>query len=149
LATTLRAKGKRIVSVNGSFDVLHAGHLHILNEARNSGDILIVGLNSDASVRAYKGPNRPLVPEQQRAEMLLALRVVDYVHIFDEPNPIAFLKELNPDVHVNGAEYGENCIESETVKRGGGRIHLVDRVPGLSTSRLVDMLEGSRVAVTS
>ena len=140
LAATLRVKGKRLVTVNGSFDILHNGHLHILNEAHRQGDVLIVGLNSDKSVAAYKGPERPLVPERRRAEMLLALRMVDYVHIFDEPDPIAFLKELKPDVHVNGSEYGEDCIESETVKRGGGRIHIVDRLPGLSTSNLVDGL---------
>ena len=111
LAATLRAKGKRLVTVNGSFDLLHAGHLYILEQARRQGDVLIVGLNSDASVRAHKGPTRPIVSERQRAQMLLALRMVDYVHIFDEPDPIAFLSEINPDVHVNGAEYGENCIE--------------------------------------
>jgi len=140
LATTLRAKRKRIVTVNGSFDLLHTGHLYILREARQQGDVLIVGLNSDRSVRSYKGPDRPIVPAEKRAEMLLALKMVDYVHIFDEPDPIAFLKELNPDVHVNGAEYGEACIESETVRRGGGRLHLVARIPGLSTSNLVDAL---------
>jgi D-beta-D-heptose 7-phosphate kinase/D-beta-D-heptose 1-phosphate adenosyltransferase len=137
LAATLRAKGKRLVTINGSFDILHNGHLHILNEAHQQGDVLIVGLNSDRSVAAYKGPERPIVPERRRAEMLLALRMVDYVHIFDELDPIAFLKELNPDVHVNGAEYGEDCIESDTIKRGGGRIHIVERLPGLSTSNLV------------
>jgi D-beta-D-heptose 7-phosphate kinase/D-beta-D-heptose 1-phosphate adenosyltransferase len=143
LATTLRAKGKRIVTINGSFDILHNGHLHILNEARQRGDVLIVGLNSDASVRSNKGPGRPIVPERRRAEMLLALRMVDYVHVFDEPEPIAFIRELNPDVHVNGSEYGEDCIESETVKRGGGRIHIVSRIPGLSTSNLVDRLQAA------
>jgi D-beta-D-heptose 7-phosphate kinase/D-beta-D-heptose 1-phosphate adenosyltransferase len=141
LAATLRAKGKRLVTVNGSFDVLHAGHLHILNEARNQGDVLIVGLNSDASVRSYKAPNRPINPERRRAEMLLALRVVDYVHIFDEPDPIAFLSEFSPDVHVNGAEYGENCIERDVVIHNGGKLHLVDRIPNLSTSALVAQLQ--------
>ena len=140
LAATLRAKGKRLVTVNGSFDVLHAGHLHILNEARSQGDVLIVGLNSDASVRSHKGPTRPIISDRGRAEMLLALRVVDYVHIFDEPDPIAFLSELNPDVHVNGAEYGENCIERDVVIRNGGRLHLVDRIPNLSTSALAGQL---------
>ena len=129
LATTLRAKGKRIVTINGSFDVLHSGHLHILGEARQRGDVLIVGLNSDASVRSYKGPNRPIVTERQRAEMLLALRMVDYVHVFDESDPIAFLEEIRPDVHVNGSEYGENCIESDTVREGGGRLHIVGPTP--------------------
>jgi D-beta-D-heptose 7-phosphate kinase/D-beta-D-heptose 1-phosphate adenosyltransferase len=149
LATTLRAKGKRIVTINGSFDILHNGHLHILNEAHQRGDVLIVGLNSDASVRTYKGPGRPIVTERRRAEMLLALRMVDYVHIFDEADPIAFLKELRPDVHVNGSEYGKDCIESETVRRGGGEIHIVSRIAGLSTSRLVDALQPNPVAANS
>jgi D-beta-D-heptose 7-phosphate kinase / D-beta-D-heptose 1-phosphate adenosyltransferase len=146
LATTLHAKGKRIVTVNGSFDVLHNGHLYILNEARQRGDVLIVGLNSDASVRSYKGPERPIVGERRRAEMLLALRMVDYVHIFDESDPIAFLKEVNPDVHVNGSEYGEHCIESETVKRGGGRIHIVNRIPGISTTGVLESLQSAAAA---
>ena len=149
LATTLRAKGKRVVTINGSFDILHNGHLHILEQARQRGDVLIVGLNSDASVRTFKGPDRPIVPERRRAEMLLALRMVDYVHIFDEPDPIAFLQELRPDVHVNGSEYGKDCIESETVRRGGGEIHIVSRIAGLSTSRLIDALQPNRVGANS
>ena len=138
LAAALRAKGKSLVTINGSFDLLHAGHLHILNEAHRQGDVLIVGLNSDASVRSNKGFSRPIVPERQRAAMLLALRVVDYVHVFDETDPIAFLREVRPDVHVNGSEYGEACIESETVRAGGGRVHIVDRLSEFSTSGLVD-----------
>src|SRR6185295_17873447 len=97
-----RTKGKRIVTINGSFDVLHAGHLKILTEAREQGDVLVVGLNSDVSVRGLKGAARPIVPEQQRADLLLGLRCVDYVHIFDEATPIAFLEQVKPDVHVNG-----------------------------------------------
>jgi D-beta-D-heptose 7-phosphate kinase/D-beta-D-heptose 1-phosphate adenosyltransferase len=147
LAMTLRAKNKRIVTINGTFDVLHCGHLHILNEARQRGDVLIVGLNSDASVRRIKGPSRPVVPEGRRAEMLLALRMVDYVHIFNEPNPILFLEQLRPDVHVNGSEYGENCIERDVVERFGGRIHLVSRLPGLSTSSVLDRLESNDAPV--
>ena len=145
LAATLRARGKRLVTVNGSFDVLHGGHLYILNEARQQGDVLIVGLNSDASVRGYKGPSRPIVPERQRAEMLLALRMVDYVHIFEESDPIAFLDELHPDVHVNGAEYGEHCVERDVVVRNGGRLHLVQRIPNLSTTAVVGQLDEVRV----
>ena len=143
LAATLRARGRRIVTVNGSFDVLHAGHLHILTQARQQGDLLIVGLNSDASVRSYKGPSRPIVPERQRAELLLALRVVDYVHVFDEPNPIAFLDELHPDVHVNGEEYGTDCVERDVVVGNGGRLHLVDRIPNLSTSGIINQLRSA------
>lgn len=149
LAATLREKGKRIATINGSFDVLHSGHLHILNQARERGDVLIVGLNSDRSVRAHKGPGRPVVPENQRAEMLLALRIVDYVHIFDEMDPVAFLQEIRPDVHVNGAEYGEGCVEGETVRRGGGKLHLVSRVGELSTSGLVAALQPSRSTAIS
>lgn len=149
LAATLRARGKRIVTVNGSFDVLHNGHLFILSEARKQGDVLIVGLNSDASVRGHKGPSRPVVSERQRAEMLLALRTVDYVHIFNEPDPIAFVEQVRPDVHVNGAEYGEDCIERDAVVAGGGRLHLVRRIPGLSTSGLLEAMhpqpQGARV----
>jgi D-beta-D-heptose 7-phosphate kinase/D-beta-D-heptose 1-phosphate adenosyltransferase len=143
LAATLRMKGRKIVTINGSFDLLHSGHLHILSEARRQGDVLLVGLNSDASVRRYKGPDRPIVPERQRAEMLLALRMVDYVHIFDESDPIAFLQEVRPDVHVNGSEYGADCIESETVRESGGVVHIVERLPNLSTSRLLTALNGA------
>jgi D-beta-D-heptose 7-phosphate kinase/D-beta-D-heptose 1-phosphate adenosyltransferase len=149
LAMTLRAKGKRIVTINGAFDILHNGHLHILTEARQRGDVLIVAINSDASVRFHKGPGRPIVSERRRAEMLLALRMVDYVHIFDEPDPIALLTEIRPDVHVNGSEYGEDCIESGTVKRCGGQLHIVSRLPGLSTSGLIDTLQSSGAAQKS
>lgn len=140
LADGLRQRGKRIVTTNGSFDLVHAGHLHFLREASRLGDTLIVGLNSDESVRAYKGPSRPIIPEAQRAEMLLSLRSVDYVHVFDETAPMAFLEHVRPDVHVNGAEYGERCIEADTVERFGGRVHLVDRIPDLATTNILQRL---------
>ena len=140
LASRLRARGKRIVTLNGSFDVLHAGHLHILKEARRQGDVLIVGINGDTSVRQQKGPDRPFISQDERAAMLLAVRHVDYVHIFDEPTPIAFLEQIHPDVHVNGSEYGPDCIEAPTVRAHGGRIHIVERLTGLSTSDLVDKI---------
>lgn len=136
LVTRLRGNGRRIVTINGSFDLMHAGHVHILREARRQGDVLIVGLNSDQSIRQNKGPGRPFVSQDDRAAMLLALRDVDFVHVFDEATPNAFLAEIAPDVHVNGAEYGENCVEAETVRAGGGRIHLVSRIAGLSTTDL-------------
>jgi len=136
----LKAQGKRIVTINGCFDLLHAGHLHILKEARRQGDVLIVGLNSDATVRSAKGPTRPIVPDVQRAEMLLALRFVDFVHIFDEPDPISFIEAVGPDVHVNGAEYGVDCIEAPTLQRLGARLHLVQRIEGLSTSSMLQQI---------
>jgi D-beta-D-heptose 7-phosphate kinase/D-beta-D-heptose 1-phosphate adenosyltransferase len=137
LAQTLKAQGKRIVTLNGSFDLLHAGHAYILEQARAQGDVLIVGLNSDASVRAYKGAQRPIVPETERARMLLALRSVDFVHIFDETVPMPFLAEIKPHVHVNGSEYGADCIEAPLVKANGGRIHIIEKIPGLSTSEIL------------
>jgi rfaE bifunctional protein nucleotidyltransferase chain/domain len=136
----LRRAGKRVALTNGVFDLLHTGHLFYLQQARALGDALFIALNADASVRALKGPTRPIIPERSRAEMLLALRMVDYVHIFDEADPIAFLSELKPDVHVNGSEYGENCIESGAVRRFGGRVHIVEKIPGLSTSNLLQTL---------
>jgi D-beta-D-heptose 7-phosphate kinase/D-beta-D-heptose 1-phosphate adenosyltransferase len=123
-----------------NLDVLHAGHLHILKEAKQQGDVLVVGLNSDASVRSNKGPKRPVVPQAQRADMLLALRYVDYVHIFDEPVPMAFIAAVRPHVHVNGAEYGEDCVESGVVRELGARLHRVPRIDGLSTSALIERL---------
>ncbi len=143
LAAALRAAGKKIVTVNGSFDLLHAGHVHILEEARRQGDVLIVGLNSDGSVRAYKGEKRPIVPEEERARMLLALRAVDFVHVFDETVPMPFLAEIRPNVHVNGSEYGPDCIEAPLVKENGGRIHVVEKIPGLSTSGLLKKIRAA------
>ncbi len=140
LAMLLRKQAKRIVTVNGSFDLLHAGHLHILEEAKRQGDVLIVGLNSDASVKRYKSADRPLVPEAERARMLLALRCVDYVHVFDEEEPMPFLDEVRPDVHVNGSEYGTDCIEAPLVRSHGGRIHVVEKIPGLSTTGIIEKI---------
>ncbi|MCC7044032.1 MAG: bifunctional heptose 7-phosphate kinase/heptose 1-phosphate adenyltransferase [Acidobacteria bacterium] len=137
LASRLRSEGRRVVTVNGGFDLMHAGHLYFLREARKQGDVLIVGVNSDASIRGNKGPDRPFIGEDDRARMLLALRDVDYVHIFDEATPIEFLDIVRPAVHVNGVEYGADCVEAPAVRRHGGRIHLVDRLPALSTTELV------------
>jgi D-beta-D-heptose 7-phosphate kinase/D-beta-D-heptose 1-phosphate adenosyltransferase len=141
LASLLRAQGKRIVTLNGSFDLLHAGHVHILEQAKAQGDVLIVGLNSDASVKRYKSKDRPIIPEDERVKMLLGLRCVDYVHVFDEDVPMAFLDEIKPDVHVNGSEYGADCIEAPSVKRHGGRIHIVEKIAGLSTSQILKRIQ--------
>lgn len=132
-----RSTGKTIATLNGSFDLLHAGHLQIIYEASLQADILIVALNSDSSIQAYKSPDRPIIPLEYRLQMMAALEFVDYVTWFDETDPIRLLSEIKPDVHVNGAEYGENCIEAETVKQHGGKIHIVKHVPGLSTSMII------------
>lgn len=133
----IRAGGRTIATLNGSFDLLHAGHLHIIYEASKAADILIVALNSDASIRQYKSPDRPLIPLQYRLEMMAAIGFVDYVTWFDETDPIRLLAEIKPDIHVNGAEYGAECIEAETVKAHGGRIKIVPLVEGLSTSAII------------
>jgi D-beta-D-heptose 7-phosphate kinase/D-beta-D-heptose 1-phosphate adenosyltransferase len=143
LSTKHKAKGQVVVTLNGGFDLLHAGHLHIIAEARQQGDILIVGLNSDASIRGYKGVHRPIIPERERAAMLLALAAVDYVHIFDETVPMPFLEAVKPHVHVNGSEYGSDCIEAGVVRAHGGRIHVVDKVTGLSTSEILARIRAS------
>ena len=137
----LHARDTIIVTCNGSFDLFHYGHLRFLQEARAQGDVLVVGLNSDSSIRQYKDPSRPIIPQDQRAEIIAALAIVDYVHIFDETVPMPFLEAVRPAVHVNGAEYGEDCIEAETVKEHGGRIHLMPKIAGLSTTELIDRIK--------
>ncbi len=137
----LRSQGKRIATLNGSFDLLHAGHLEILFEASKQGDLLLVALNSDASIQQYKDINRPIIPLEYRLRMMAALAFVDFVTWFEETDPRALLEKIRPDVHVNGAEYGENCIEAEVVKRHGGRLHIVTLVPGLSTSHIIAKIQ--------
>ncbi|MCB1084639.1 MAG: adenylyltransferase/cytidyltransferase family protein [Chlamydiia bacterium] len=137
----LRKSGKSITTLNGSFDLLHAGHLKMIYEASCQGDVLIVGLNSDASIKKYKSPLRPIVPLEERLEMMAALEFVDFVTYFDETTPIAFLEKVRPNVHVNGAEYGADCIEGEMVKRHGGKLHIAELVPGKSTSNLIEKIK--------
>ncbi|HEQ60360.1 MAG TPA: D-glycero-beta-D-manno-heptose 1-phosphate adenylyltransferase [Firmicutes bacterium] len=132
-----KAQGLRVVTTNGCFDLLHLGHVHILQEAARQGDVLIVGLNSDASVRRNKGDRRPLMPENERAEILLAIEGVDYVYLFDEPTCVRFVELAQPDVHVNDASYGEDCVEGEAVRAGGGRLHLVEKIECPSTSDVI------------
>lgn len=133
----LRQKGLTIATLNGSFDLMHAGHLYIIFEAAKQADVLIVALNSDASIQKYKSADRPIITLDYRLELLSALSFVDFVTWFDETDPRALLKKICPDVHVNGAEYGSACIEADVVKEIGARLHLVDRIPGLATSDII------------
>jgi len=144
LVKELREQGKTIVTTNGSFDLMHIGHVKFLQEAKEQGDVLIIGLNSDSSVKEWKKKmgykdwdSRPLNKEQYRAEILAALECVDYVTVFDEIDPIRLLETIKPDVHCNGEDYGEDCIEAETVKKNGGRIHIIKNFEGFSTSELI------------
>ena len=132
-----RSEGKTIVTCNGSFDLFHFGHLTFLGEAKEQGDVLIVGLNSDRSIKEYKSKDRPIILEKARSQIIAALEIVDSVYIFDELNPVDFIEIVKPDVHVNGAEYSSECIESEAVKRSGGKVYLVKRRPGFSTTELI------------
>src|SRR5438094_8658231 len=100
-----RAKGEKIVFTNGCFDLIHIGHVRYLQAARELGDLLVVGINSDASVHTYKGPDRPVVPQDERAEIVAALRCVDYAVIFDEPTAVALVQTLQPDIYVKGGDY--------------------------------------------
>lgn len=133
--------GKKLVTLNGSFDLLHAGHLYILHEAKKQGDLLLVALNSDRSIQQYKGPKRPIVPLRYRLEMMAAIEWVDFVTWFEETDPRTLLAKIRPETHVNGAEYGMQCIEAETVLGFGGRLHLVDRIPSLATTTLIEKIK--------
>lgn len=137
----IRKLGKTIATLNGSFDLLHAGHLSMVHEAAQQADVLILALNSDASIKKYKSSLRPIISLEHRLEMVAALEFVDYVTSFDETDPIALLEKIKPDVHNNGSEYGENCIEAEVVKKHGGKVHIVKLIPGLSTSKLIEKIK--------
>ena len=136
-----KADGKRVVFTNGVFDVLHVGHVRYLQEARALGDVLIVGLNSDASTRAIKGQDRPIVGQAEREELLLALRCVDAVVVFDEPTADAVLEALRPSLYVKGGDYaGDGPPEAPTVRRYGGEVRILQLVEGHSTSDVVETI---------
>lgn len=133
----LRAEGTALVFTNGAFDILHAGHAAYLDWARRQGGALVVGLNSDASVRRYKGPARPVIAQDQRARMLAALECVDFVVVFDEDEPLNLIAALLPDVLVKGADWAHYVSGRDVVEAHGGRVVLADLVPGLSTSAVI------------
>ena len=138
----LRDGGQRVVFTNGCFDILHAGHVRYLSKARSFGDCLVLGLNSDASVRRIKGPARPINNEQDRAEVVGALGCVDYVVIFDEPTAEALVTKVHPDVYVKGGDYTmETLPEGQLVKKYGGRVELVKLVEGRSTTNVINKIQ--------
>jgi rfaE bifunctional protein nucleotidyltransferase chain/domain len=136
----LRKQGKQIVTTNGCFDIVNLAHIRMLREAKSQGDILVVGINSDASIRQLKGDNRPIRPEGERAEIVAAFDMVDFAILFDERDCTEFVTRVRPNVHVNDASYGENCIESGAVKACGGRLHLVPKFEWESNSQLIDRI---------
>ena len=137
----LRQSGNRIVFTNGCFDILHAGHVRYLMEARSYGDILVVGLNSDRSIKTIKGEKRPIIPEEQRAEVLASLCCVDYVTLFHEPDPLKLIEKLKPDVLVKGADWPEDKIIGKDIVEGhGGKVVRVRMVSGVSTSEIIQKI---------
>jgi D-beta-D-heptose 7-phosphate kinase/D-beta-D-heptose 1-phosphate adenosyltransferase len=152
IQVTAREKriGRRIVFTNGCFDLLHPGHVRCLAEARALGDVLVVAINSDRSVRGNKGPERPLVGEQDRAEVLAALASVDYVTIFDEPTPRELISRVLPSVLVKGADWAPDQVAGrEEVEAAGGRVVSIPLAPGYSTTNLVQRIRNAAAAATA
>jgi rfaE bifunctional protein nucleotidyltransferase chain/domain len=138
LVDELKRQGKRVVFTNGCFDLLHPGHTRYLAEARRLGDVLLVAVNSDASVRAIKGPGRPILPEGERAEILAALECVDYVTIFSDSTPQALITRLLPQVLVKGGDWGpDEIVGRAEVEAAGGKVVSIPAVPGFSTSAII------------
>ena len=141
IAAKARTEGKKIVFTNGCFDLLHAGHVRLLREAKKLGDLLIVALNSDSSAREIKGPDRPILPEEERAELIAALEMVDYVTLFDEPDPLNLLRELRPNVLAKGGDWAEDKIVGrEWVESYGGKVAVIPYLKGHSTTEIIERM---------
>lgn len=141
---SLKREGKKIVFTNGCFELLHIGHVRYLQAARAEGDVLTVGVNSDLSVRQIKGPKRPIVPENERAEVLASLACVDFVSLFDEPDPLAMIRSLLPDVLVKGADWAEDAIVGrDIVEAHGGRVVRIPLTQGTSTTSIIERILGN------
>jgi rfaE bifunctional protein nucleotidyltransferase chain/domain len=145
IAEELKKQGKKVVTTNGAFDIFHVGHVRALKQARSFGDILIVGVNSDSSIRQYKGDKRPIIPENERAELVASLECVDYVVIFSERDPSVFVRIVKPGVHVKSGDYSLDCkpgepgylLEKKAVEDNGGKIMIVPLVNGFSTTSII------------
>jgi len=136
-----RMQGRRVVFTNGCFDLFHAGHLATLRKAAEFGEVLVVGINSDGSIKSIKGPGRPIVPESQRVEMIAALSFVDYVLVFDEETPLNLIKAVRPDILVKGEDWrGKKVVGEEVVTARGGRVEFVKLLAGLSTTEIINRI---------
>ena len=137
-----RRAGRRVVFTNGVYDLVHPGHIDYLEAAKAAGDVLVVAVNSDRSVRANKGPSRPILPESERAELIAALRAVDAVVIFDAETPADIIQRVQPDVLVKGADWAADAIVGrDTVEARGGKVLRIDLVPGYSTTAIVEKVQ--------
>ena len=138
----LRKEGKKIAFTNGCFDILHVGHIRYLREAKKTADILVLALNSDSSVRAIKGEKRPLMSEEERAEILAALEFIDFVTIFQELTPLELINYLKPDILIKGGDWPkEKVIGREEIKKWGGRVAIIPEVEGKSTTNIVEKIK--------
>ena len=141
IAAEARKNGKTVVFTNGCFDILHRGHVHLLREAKAAGDILIVGINSDKSVRSLKGNSRPVLPEIDRVELINAMEMVDYVVIFDEPDPYKLIMAIKPAVLAKGGDWSEDkIVGADIVAQGGGRVAVIPYLKGFSTSEIIERI---------
>lgn len=138
LLKKLSKQRKKIVTYNGSFDLLHIGHIRSVRQAKQQGDVLFILLNSDVSIKKYKGPSRPIISEKERAETIAALADVDYVVLFDDINPKKVLAIIKPAIHCNGSDWGKNCVEKEVVEENGGEIYILHWEKGYSTTKLIE-----------
>ena len=143
ICTRLKKEGKKIVFTNGCFDILHAGHIDYLTKAKTLGDILVVGVNSDKSVRVIKGGRRPIIPEQERALIISNLKPVDYVTLFDEPTPRELIELLIPDILVKGADWDmEKIVGRDVVEANGGKVLTINFVNDQSTTKIIKTILG-------
>jgi D-glycero-beta-D-manno-heptose 1-phosphate adenylyltransferase len=141
IAAQARKSGKRVVFTNGCFDLLHRGHVHVLRKARAVGDMLIVGLNSDRSVKAIKGPERPILPQTDRVELIAAMEMVDYVVLFDDADPYRLIAAIKPDVLAKGGDWRvDKIIGSDIVAQNGGRVEVIPYLPGFSTTEIIERM---------
>ena len=139
IVATLKKEGKKIVFTNGCFDILHVGHIRYLRKARKMGDLLIVGMNTDRSVRMIKGEKRPIVSEKERAEVLAALEIVDYVVLFDELDPLRLITALKPNILVKGADWSKDeIVGRDVVEKAGGKVVRIPLVPGSSSTHVIE-----------
>lgn len=141
LVAQARQNGKSVVFTNGCFDILHRGHVHVLRQAKAAGDLLIVALNSDRSVQEIKGAHRPVLPETDRIELIGAMEMVDYVIIFDEPDPYKLIAAIKPDVLAKGGDWSaEKIVGADVVEQAGGRIVVIPYLKGFSTSEIIERI---------
>jgi rfaE bifunctional protein nucleotidyltransferase chain/domain len=144
VVSRLKTQNKTIITTNGCFDIIHAGHVRYLRQSKEFGDVLIVCLNSDESVKRLKGPTRPLNDEDDRAEVLSSLCAVDYVVIFEEDTPVNILAKIKPDIHVKGGDYTEDTLpETKVIKENGGKIQFISFVEGRSTTNIINKISGN------